>query len=708
MRTVIVVNSRGLKEVHGAADAGAVMAKVFALADHTSVVGAVLDMDQDTTAAAAYTEWTTDQTALQDNEKANAVSSAIRTMLAKFLPNAPNVRYVILVGDDRVVPFRRVPDLVQPGTAASSSGGVQEAEYAPDVTADTTVAAALAENMILTDDYYVSSQAETWTDKQGGVHEVYLPDSGLSISRLIEEPAEINGQIETFLADQTITIDRALVTGWDFVQDTANTIATVFSGDTVDTDSALVGNTWARADLIAKHLNATDPFAIQSINGHSTHTDTLLPKTPLNEEQQSVSAAEVAAATGALAGTLIYNVGCHAGLNDPGALDLPQAFVGQKVTYVGNTGYGWGGSGSVLSEKLLRLFTVALLSNTRNEIGPSLTKAKRDYFSSELSVNAFDAKILMQMTLFGLPMIAVESSATFDPTNPFPSAEGVITPPTSFGGTSNTGKFAYTLPDSTGAFGESNSAEGQSYDLDGAIVFGDAEPVQPLYYANLGAPQAGELRGVLFTGGSYENSTGFDPVIALPYNEYVTETAEPTFGGDGWYPPTPFTVRALPNPDAKPGDSQTVVMSLGQFSNQTQTERLYSNMTFDTLYSDSADVAKPTITFVDGVLDSAAGRGVVKVEAGDPYGIDRVVVAYTDGTGQWLSVDLDYREQAQKWIGQIPASADTRYFVQAADTSGNVAVADNKSRYYAFAIPLPFVQGKSITQHIFLPYVTKK
>ena len=50
-------------------------------------------------------------------------------------------------------------------------------------------------------------------------------------------------------------------------------------------------------------------------------------------------------------------MGCHGGLNDPGVLDLPQAYLQRKATYIGNTGFGWGGGGVVYSEALMRNLT---------------------------------------------------------------------------------------------------------------------------------------------------------------------------------------------------------------------------------------------------------------------------------------------------------------------------------------------------------------
>jgi hypothetical protein len=162
----------------------------------------------------------------------------------------------------------------------------------------------------------------------------------------------------------------------------------------------------------------------------------------------------------------------------------------------------------------------------------------------------------------------------------------------------------------------------------------------------------------------------------------------------------------------------TLVLSLGQFKGeagvQTQgaqstggVQRLYDQMSFGAYYSDSPDRNAASILTVDGTLDPTAGTGSVKVAASDASGVQRVVVAFTGGDGRWESADLAFDDVAQKWSGVITATAATQFFVQVADAAGNVAVNDNKGRYYALIAPVPLATGRSIGARIYLPAVVR-
>ena len=64
----------------------------------------------------------------------------------------------------------------------------------------------------------------------------------------------------------------------------------------------------------------------------------------------------------------------------------------------------------------------------------------------------------------------------------------------------------------------------------------------------------------------------------------------------------------------------------------------------------------------------------------DDSGIHTVVIAYTSGDGVWASTSLI--GSGSGWSGSFPASAETEFFVQVIDGSGNVAVDDNHGSYF--------------------------
>jgi hypothetical protein len=229
------------------------------------------------------------------------------------------------------------------------------------------------------------------------------------------------------------------------------------------------------------------------------------------------------------------------------------------------------------------------------------------------------------------------------------------------------------LRGSFAALAETTTADGTYFALDGRAQMEAGAPIQPLFFTDASDARGGSLHGALFTGGTYTDRPGFDPLIAQPVNEY-REAGEPAFTAAGWHPAVPFAVRG----DEAGAGRETLVALLGQYRNDNRTERLYDRLAFDLFYSTSPDRLSPTI----GRVSAAATGGLVrvKVAADDFSGIYRVVVAYTAGGGSWASVDLTYDGAMRKWVGHIPAGA--AWFVQAVDRAGNVAVAHNKGNYF--------------------------
>ncbi|HRJ41231.1 MAG TPA: hypothetical protein PL105_05110, partial [Caldilineaceae bacterium] len=89
-------------------------------------------------------------------------------------------------------------------------------------------------------------------------------------------------------------------------------------------------------------------------------------------------------------------------------------------------------------------------------------------------------------------------------------------------------------------------------------------------------------------------------------------------------------------------------------------------------------------------------------------------LAFTDnslaGPQSWQSRDLTYDPVAGMWTGEITGTVRSRFFVQAVDAGGNVAVADNKGAYYALTEPLPLVPGRDLPPgfSLYLPSIRGK
>jgi subtilisin-like proprotein convertase family protein/N-acetylneuraminic acid mutarotase len=225
VKTLILWNSERIKAMYGLAAAADLASKLEELADHLKVTGVVLDLHQTPSIRAAYDAW---DAAPQNQALANAVTTAIWNYLydpgAGLIPKTyTNAAYLILVGDDFQVPFRRLVD----GTMA---GTYSESVYPSEVGINTksTVGSAIAQGYVLTDNYL--SEFEPEDSGLDSPHDkIYQND--LATGRLVEEPGQITDLIDTFLAyDGQLNAniagagDHVHVSGFTFVHDSAMSI----------------------------------------------------------------------------------------------------------------------------------------------------------------------------------------------------------------------------------------------------------------------------------------------------------------------------------------------------------------------------------------------------------------------------------------------------------------------------------------------------
>ena len=662
VRTLILVNRQKLAALYSESEAAQVMGKLNTLASHTAVKGMVVQVENNAAVAAAYAAWNADPT---NTAKANAVTAAIRNEVLAQWTAHPNLEYLVIVGDDRVIPFHRVLDQTS----------YPEHHYTY-VACTSITGAALCADMTLTDDYYTDKMPTVPGDAGWDGHDLYIPDLGTG--RLIETPAEITAQIDAFLTDGDIAAGNSIVTGYDFARDGAQAMCSTLSNDGLTTDCSLIGTTWTAAQFKTQVLNTRHD--IVSINGHANHYT-------MGAPSGSVSSSEVAGAAADHTRAIFYTLGCHAGLNVPSnnpiqPLDLPQAFVGRRANYVANTGYGWGYVTSVgLSEQLLLDFTARLVYGQSATVGQALTAAKQEYYLNEAAFDYYDEKILIESTLYGLPMMRYTTPTT-TATRRQAHEAGVTQEEqvTLLGNGLTVNSISYQFP----ALLTESTDEGLYYTFGGLVHSGNDEPIQPKYTADLSFPQT-KAHGVIFRGGVYTDVLAFNPVV----DRVITETAtlaEPAFSAPGWYPPLLHSLNRLERGD-------NLVTLLGQFNPQSQTERIYDRLSFDVYYhSSSNDWTPPEITAMSSAVTGESASIIVRAE--DISGIEAVVIAYTDGSGAWASVSLT--QNHGQWSGNFPASANTVFLIQAVDNGGNVAVNDHEGQYFRpgsgfVAVYLPLV-----------------
>jgi hypothetical protein len=663
VQTLIVTNRERLEALYGATAATNVMNRLALLAADGRVRGLVLRAENDASALTAYTLW---NAAPLSTTLTNNAAAAVRNLVLTTLDTNPSVEYIVLVGNDLVIPYRRIPDRTR----------YPERNYQAFVSGGTTIWAACRDSMSLTDDFYGDRQPHVINGQ-----EVYVPD--YAIGRLPEGADEIVSFIDTFLAQGQIQLQNVLVTGYDFVIDAGQAISHTIATDLGPggmVNGTLMSDWWQASALNGLQLGASPRFGVQFINGHASHH---LQGAPLGG---GVADTDIANSTTAdFIRSLVVTLGCHSGLNDvgglPAGLDLTQAFFKRGANYVANTGYGWGSNAGLgWSERLINNYVSALTQGASTTIGKALMRSKQRYFSESSAFDAYDEKAMQEWTLYGLPHYLLVSGGLLGPDDPFPSVKITTTLPLDAGPV-RIGGLSFSLNGSFGALDPHQTTDGTFYGINQGVQVVAGRPVQPQFTANVTAPGTGRVHGIILNSARYSETATLNPLVSQPVNEWVPpeQWAEPPVTRDGWQPGRPLALQNLTTPR---GAADTLLTQLGQFHGETGAARLYDSMDLALLYSDSPDWTPPQIAYVGERIEAASRVATVKVEAHDLSGILGGKVTYTIGDGQWRSVDLAYDAALAKWTAGIPASPATRYFVQMIDMAGNVAIADNKGRYY--------------------------
>jgi hypothetical protein len=521
VRTLVLWHSGQFASIHGGLAASNTSTKLGELVANERVVGSIFDLANDTTIDGLYSAWNADRTSTTN---ANALAAAIRAKLFNATDGLvtktyTGTKWIVLVGDDRLLPFHRVTD---------ATGIMYEGKYgqAPLSEMDCTASegAAICGNFYLSDSPY----GDPSTDTVGGIS-FALPDYG--VGRLAETPTEIATIVDTFIARAgQVTLSSAFVAGYDFLDDGAVAVRSRYQAKSGITTSSLIASTnpgFTASDLQTAILSGT-PKTVVALLVHANHYTFGVPSPPSG----GLDATTMDGLSAKLTGTAPYSIGCHSGLvattTNPAyhPLDLPQVMARKGVpAYIGNTGFGWGLSiGIGLSERLVELYTQQLLAGGTVEVGSAWIEAKRRYFLEQSELDVFDKKILEEWTIYGLPMYRIAGPSS------------VATVPTPFAGDGTTrvdwngvtiekklekgGKGATTfatLPDgltqlslsfafSTSSYAKVATSEGDYYTLNGEATGEIGLPIQPKFTYDSRLSGA-RLHGTLWLGGDYRPAT---------------------------------------------------------------------------------------------------------------------------------------------------------------------------------------------------------
>ena len=701
--TLAILSKSRLIELYGADRVTVFLTKLETLLNHETVRGEIADLDQFSSLRDKFKAWDADSNNLaQDTQadprenvkKANILAETIKGVVGSKRAETKyaKVKYAVIIGSDAVIPFYRTKN---PCRATSS-----EFNYYKTLDRTHPLAAALSQDYVLSDDFYANA-APSWMNKEADL-ELYLPND-LMTGRLVETPEEMGAMIDAYLALQGQTdFNKAMVAGSDTYANGADMAVNILKSD-LGRINQLPTEGDDPLELVdaLKNLNPLNVLGLHGTHSKIFRTKKMSPLTAKNAKNYIKD----------LRGVIVMNWGGHGGLNlDRRLIDsskeyenLASVFCNMGVgAYLGTTAFAGSSQKSIGFTELLGLRMIdALVSGTNSmTIGEAYNKAKQEYWLNEsnglakssldlsevIQNVADDAKVLSGMVLYGLPMFRITSSESGKVTPLSQSKEWENSlgmrmakiKPKAIGKGLFEVQLKGTLEDT---FMKENTADsGNYFSFNGVTQTNVNEPVQPRVSFFTGA-ESFFPKGAVLESAKYETIPNFNPVIEG--GEWGSDTAgEGTFTKKGFFPAIPFTVNTIAKSENVP-PLQKFIFIAGQYNSEKQTERLYRELRYTTYYTgEPTDNTAPTVNEPVIIVNDQAKVTVQGWDKdGDP--LYRVVLVWTDGQGQWKPVDLDKSTiNPKEWSTELIIKPDMVFFLQAADTLGNVAYLDNQGQYY--------------------------
>ena len=316
-------------------------------------------------------------------------------------PNGAGIKYLVLVGGDRAIPFARLEDYT---TIANEAG------YAQSLGTGNELTAALGAGTMLSDDAYADTTPVQYLNRQ-----LFVPN--LAVGRLVETPSQIvaaltryrdfDGRLDPTTAESPATTSSATGRRRCATSSTHATGVTVPAGEDAD----------------QRHLDAAEPA--RSCSSDATeHGVAQRPRRPL--PAPAAFAATATTRPAPLTTTELTAAGTP-GAAEPARLQhglprRPQRRRRARHAAGARLAAGVLGQGrDVPRQHDVRLRRLRSSSRTRRSstgssptqvraggpIGDALRLAKQEYFSTRGVFGVYDEKAMAAFTLYGLPMWSI-------------------------------------------------------------------------------------------------------------------------------------------------------------------------------------------------------------------------------------------------------------------------------------------------------------
>ncbi|MBM7786692.1 Vgb family protein [Tenggerimyces flavus] len=684
-KTLILVNAKRMGDLYGASATQPMLDKLDVYAARSDVAGVVVPVESDSTVdvSGAYADWDADPCS---PAKANAVVGAINQVVDHVRGTYTGIRSIVLIGADDALPQGRIPDL----TSIANEKEYTDASFGGK---DTATSRALASGLTLSDDPYGDFDPQTWLNGS-----LYVPD--VALGRLVETPAEISAQLDQYTsANGVLDPGSGDVYGYDFLVDGSQAVGSALSSRV--TTNTNTSDSWTAADALGALNNASDGFV--AVNAHYNHYQALPADQFTAGGQADLLEAEDATPA---AGSVLFTMGCHAGLNVPDIAvaapgpadqkrlgDWAQLASGRSALFTGNTGFGYGDTDVVAySERLMTHYAQGLTDSTIDPdpgvdvtAGQALLFAKQKYFGDLGVVGVYDAKVLQQTTFYGLPTYRIgadggEAEATLPapPTNLLPPEVTLRTAP--FSQDPNTQR--------------QESSRGEYWTVAGQLPqVTHFRPVQPRLTLDVTADDGLPVHGALIEEQTSTDIADVDPVYSQPTIDMSANEPERQASSAAF----PAKLQSVNATVSAKGLRDTLVLMPGQVwaDEGVATQRLYSHLAGTVYRSDSDDWAPPAIGPVSGTI---LGNFVTFSVRTPDTDVQRGVVLYQGSDGVWRKVELQNLGNG-RWSGAAAltgASTVPGYTVQLVDGAGNVGVSSNKGTDFVGLEGKPTSEGISI------------
>jgi len=714
--SAIVTDSARL---HGtAAEITDALAALEQLAARPEVQGVVIDLADAKYERVAFANTQADQNLACAVAK-NTVAREIKKVIDAYRAANPSLAYIVLAGGADVIPFFQVQDV---------SGLANEKDYVVPVAPSTASEAGLKTNLVQGQDGYGSQ-----VDLMQAGHTLALPD--LAVGRLVDTAVDIRTAVNAYILTNGIIVPNAgLITGYDFVGDAAVAIqAELEAGTNTSADTLIQApglpptdpSAWTATQLRTKLLSGN--FDIAVLSGHFSAGSLLAA-----DYATRLTAAEIMQSPANLTSALILTLGCHGGYTIPnGDLlegvspdpDWAKAFLRKGAAgYISATGYAYGDTElTEYGERLFLLMAQQLRTGTGPiSVGQAVMRAKQQYLAETAQLTGIDQKTIVEMTLYGLPMMKVDmpGARITPPSNPSIISGISDVPNTSPGWNFSLMSTVAVLNPALEVHSkvlENLSAGGTVrttyYSGPDGVIANPFEPIYPKATYNVNV-NGSVLRGIALRGGTYTDLTEIDgqpfvPLTTAPTTE--TSTAHLSYNTAVFYPTQTWAANYS---DALSGNSTQLIVFPAQFKSSGPaaidgTLRKFNSLELALYYlpldfsgragaaatKAAAVSAAPTIL---GASAAASGNQVifnVNAATDGSAGIQAVWVLYTGKAGSsyhgtWTPLDLAQSAQDPTlWEGTLSlqsgvSAQDLLFMVQAVGGAGLTTLATNLGAYY--------------------------